>query len=232
MCREKTNGSAESSKFEVSSCDNSTAEGSSNSSVGEQEATSSTDGFSVEEPTVVQKEPTTTMMLRNLPNKYTREMLIAEFEEAGVMRDIDFLYLPIDLRQCVNVGYCFVNFVSEPAVERFRSKFEGKKLKFIRSSKVLSLAKGAIQGLAPNIEHYRNRAVVKLPPKCQPLVFENGVPYPFPKPTVAPAEFKKGKPDKKGVSTKLVDGRPPNGASGMGMSKMLNKVYHNYPLRN
>ncbi|CAE8740656.1 unnamed protein product, partial [Polarella glacialis] len=51
----------------------------------------------------------TTVMLRNIPNKYTRQMLIDQLHSLGFLGDIDYLYLPIDFANRCNVGYCFVN---------------------------------------------------------------------------------------------------------------------------
>jgi len=51
----------------------------------------------------------TTVMLRNIPNKYTREMLVNQLcvDYKGLF---DFMYLPIDFKNKCNVGYGFINF--------------------------------------------------------------------------------------------------------------------------
>merc|ERR1719362_1494224 len=58
----------------------------------------------------------TTVMLRNIPNKYTRDMLIKRLN-MSFEGQFDFLYLPIDFRNKCNVGYCFINFRSLDARE-------------------------------------------------------------------------------------------------------------------
>lgn len=57
----------------------------------------------------------TTIMLRNIPNKYSRQMLIDQLHSAGFLGQIDYLYLPIDFANRCNVGYCFINFRTSQA---------------------------------------------------------------------------------------------------------------------
>eukprot|EP00397_Hematodinium_sp_SG-2012_P037745 GEMP01040955.1.p1 GENE.GEMP01040955.1~~GEMP01040955.1.p1 ORF type:complete len:413 (+),score=101.21 GEMP01040955.1:259-1497(+) len=148
-----------------------------------------------------QESPKTTLMLRGLPNKYTREMVLEEIAKRGLMKDINFFYLPIDLRQKCNVGYCFLNVVSEAAAERFRTAFEGTKMEQVKSTKKCAVSEGKVQGLAANIEAYRNSAVMSMSVEFHPLIFINGEPEPFPAPTLTREQTRKLKPEKKGVSS-------------------------------
>lgn len=166
--------------------------------------TSSLDSGSVREVDM----DSTTVMLRNLPNRYTRDMVLQEIESRGLMEDIDFFYLPIDLRHRCNVGYCFINLVSKEAIARFRNAFVGTKLEQVKSGKTCEVGVGKVQGLEANIEAYRNSAVISMHEKYHPLLFENGVPKPFPPPTLSREELRMLKPEKKGVSTRQVKRRP------------------------
>ncbi|KAL0311453.1 UNVERIFIED_CONTAM: protein MEI2-like 2, partial [Sesamum angustifolium] len=50
----------------------------------------------------------TTLMIKNIPNKYTSKMLLAAIDETH-KGTYDFLYLPIDFKNKCNVGYAFIN---------------------------------------------------------------------------------------------------------------------------
>ncbi|KAF8091934.1 hypothetical protein N665_0431s0003 [Sinapis alba] len=50
----------------------------------------------------------TTLMIKNIPNKYTSKMLLAAINEY-CKGTYDFFYLPIDFKNKCNVGYAFIN---------------------------------------------------------------------------------------------------------------------------
>ncbi|KAK4784233.1 hypothetical protein SAY86_018601 [Trapa natans] len=50
----------------------------------------------------------TTLMIKNIPNKYTSKMLLAAIDEHH-RGTYDFIYLPIDFKNKCNVGYAFIN---------------------------------------------------------------------------------------------------------------------------
>ena len=45
----------------------------------------------------------TTIMIKNIPNKYTQKMLLEKIDKLHARR-YDFFYLPIDLKNNCNVG--------------------------------------------------------------------------------------------------------------------------------
>uniref|UniRef100_A0A0G4I6G8 Mei2-like C-terminal RNA recognition motif domain-containing protein n=1 Tax=Chromera velia CCMP2878 TaxID=1169474 RepID=A0A0G4I6G8_9ALVE len=122
----------------------------------------------------------TTIMLRNIPNKYTQKMLLDVVNEEfrGLF---DFFYLPIDFRNKCNVGYAFINFLHPHYARMFKDAFGGRKLNAFKSNKVCEVSWGRVQGLKNNIEHYRNSAVMSVPiPQYKPMLFRNGIQIAFP----------------------------------------------------
>jgi hypothetical protein len=66
----------------------------------------------------------TTLMMRNIPNKYTQTTLLQLFTREGNFVDgFDFFYLPIDFRSKSNMGYCFINFVCPEDARKFKAHF-------------------------------------------------------------------------------------------------------------
>jgi len=113
----------------------------------------------------------TTVMLRNIPNKYTQKMLMEHLDERGFKDQYDFLYLPIDFRNKCNVGYAFINFIENRSLEQFKNIFENYKLPGFNSQKVCQVTYARVQGLEANIEHYQNSPVADVTiPEYRPLV--------------------------------------------------------------
>lgn len=111
----------------------------------------------------------TTLMIRNIPNRYTQENLIADLEEAGFSGTFDFLYLPLDqgkkhrhhgLRKTSsNIGYAFVNFKDHESAEKCMDTFNGHTFSQISSNKIAAVSVAHMQGLRANLAHYQNAAV-------------------------------------------------------------------------
>jgi hypothetical protein len=103
----------------------------------------------------------TTLMVRNIPNMYTRSMLIEELDSLGFEGDYDFIYLPIDKSTQWNVGYAFVNFKTAEAAKRCVTDVTGYKFDRFEhgSRKVAQISVAHIQGLQKNLEYYSKTAV-------------------------------------------------------------------------
>eukprot|EP00747_Dinoflagellata_sp_TGD_P168797 gnl/TRDRNA2_/TRDRNA2_196046_c0_seq1.p1 gnl/TRDRNA2_/TRDRNA2_196046_c0~~gnl/TRDRNA2_/TRDRNA2_196046_c0_seq1.p1 ORF type:complete len:429 (-),score=52.51 gnl/TRDRNA2_/TRDRNA2_196046_c0_seq1:112-1344(-) len=130
----------------------------------------------------------TTIMLRNIPNKYTRSMLIEQLHRAGFHGDIDYLYLPTDFANRCNVGYCFVNFRTGAARARFVNSFDGVAaqscLPGFNSYKVCQVTRAKWQGRDENIRRLRSgpelMAQLAAHPEWLPLLIdEQGNQEPF-----------------------------------------------------
>lgn len=149
-------------------------------SKGRKKPNSDPEGQPIKDDSNIVNNGMTTIMLRNIPNKYTQKMLLEVIDEKfkGLY---DFFYLPIDFRNKCNVGYAFINFLDSNFATMFKKEFDGLKLSAFKSNKVCEVSWGRVQGLTANIEHYRNSAVMSIPiAQFKPLLFKNGVPIPFP----------------------------------------------------
>merc|ERR1719330_98878 len=140
-------------------------------------------------PTEKVHDARTTVMLRNMPNNYTRAMVQELLESNGFdSSTYNFLYLPIDFRTNVALGYAFVDLVHPRLVERFWKVFDGFSSWAIPSRKrcFVSWCKPD-QGRQAHIERYRNSPVMhdSVPDEYKPLLLENGRRVPFPKATRA-----------------------------------------------
>lgn len=131
----------------------------------------------------------TAVMLRNIPNKYTRDMLVKRLNEDH-RGAYDFMYLPIDFKNRCNVGYSFINFRTAEACQEFVQQFHGvevqKCLPGFNSKKVVEVTPARVQGLAENVRRLANSPVMNQlieHPEWMPLVFDsNGDEAPFPSP--------------------------------------------------
>ncbi|CAE7871009.1 ML4, partial [Symbiodinium necroappetens] len=123
----------------------------------------------------------TTVMLRNIPNKYTREMLVKQLNQDFKSR-FDFVYLPIDFKNKCNVGYGFINFRTSAACDEFIAKYDGvdvrKCLPGLNSKKVAGVTPARVQGLEENVRRLRTGPVMNElvnHPEWMPLLLdENG----------------------------------------------------------
>ncbi|GFS42417.1 MEI2-like protein 5 [Actinidia rufa] len=91
----------------------------------------------------------TTLMIKNIPNKYTSKMLLAAIDENN-RGTYDFLYLPIDFKA-----------------------FNGKKWEKFNSEKVASLAFARIQGKAALVTHFQNSSLMNEDKRCRPILFHS-----------------------------------------------------------
>jgi hypothetical protein len=87
----------------------------------------------------------TTLMIRNIPNKYTSKMLLEKIDRLHSNR-WDFFYLPIDLKNNCNVGYAFINFVEPTFIVPFFEDLNAKYWERFNSEKICDLTYGRIQG--------------------------------------------------------------------------------------
>ena len=110
-----------------------------------------------------------TVMLRNLPNKYSQQMLLEELNQSGFAGAYDFMYLPIDPETHANRGYAFINFVSPDFAWLARTTYEGQKMGKFNSEKLVSVVPAALQGFEANYSHYSTARVNRGPAETRPV---------------------------------------------------------------
>ncbi|KAK9108948.1 hypothetical protein Sjap_017008 [Stephania japonica] len=116
----------------------------------------------------------TTVMIRNIPNKYTREMLLELLDKhceeenkrvqvencAGIngnvsMSAYDFVYLPIDFRTKCNKGYAFVNFANHNAAYKLFVAFQHRRWNILNSRKICEITYARLQGKVELVKHFQ-----------------------------------------------------------------------------
>lgn len=127
-----------------------------------------------------------TLMMRNIPNNYTRSMLLELLDHQGFAGKYDFLYLPIDFKTNLSLGYAFVNLCMAFDVDAFHRCFSGFKNWAMPSRKVCEVAWGGPQqGLKANIDRYQSSPVMHddVADECKPVILLNGQRVAFPRST-------------------------------------------------
>lgn len=117
----------------------------------------------------------TTLMLKNIPNKYTSKMLLTTIDE-NHRGTYDFIYLPIDFKNKCNMGYAFINMIDPQQIVPFYKAFNGKKWEKFNSEKVALLAYARIQGRQALIGHFQNSSLMNEDKRCRPILFHTDGP--------------------------------------------------------
>jgi len=126
----------------------------------------------------------TTLMIKNIPNKYTQKMLLATIDE-HFRGTYDFFYLPIDFKNKCNVGYAFINLLQPQYVVPLVERFNNRKWDKFNSEKVCSITYARIQGKHAMVAHFQNSSLLHEDKRCRPVLFHSegpmaGEPEPFP----------------------------------------------------
>jgi len=136
--------------------------------------------------TEIKPHERTTVILRNLPEGFSRDMIAELLSSQGLAKNFDFIYAPVRFGTVSTIGYAFVNFTSPEAAEVCHSKFEG----FTSWGKVCENVMSVVwsdsdQGLAAIIDRHRNSPVMheSVQEKFKPAIYKDGVRCAFPRPT-------------------------------------------------
>jgi len=117
-------------------------------------------------------EGTTSVMIKNIPNRYTTEELLQELVVKGFACAFDFFYLPIDFETKRNKGYCFVNLHTEDLALQFREVFTAQKLERYKTQKVPEVSAATTQGFDANVLKYLQQQSNRIQnPWFKPMIF-------------------------------------------------------------
>jgi hypothetical protein len=124
-----------------------------------------------------EKDRRTTLMVRNIPNKYSQKILL-RLVDLRFKDKYDFFYLPIDYKHRCNVGYAFINFYEQfrkEAVVEFFQLFNEKRWDKFNSEKVCKISYARLQGQDALLEHFKSSSVMQQHKQLRPFFVKPGV---------------------------------------------------------
>lgn len=134
------------------------------------------------------KETRTTVMLRGLPEMFTRTSVLRLLEVQGFFGRLNFLYVPMDFKRHKNLGYALINLVSPAEALRLGKHFEGFSSWEVGMGSPCTVAWcSPQQGLQEHVDRYKNSPVMheSVPEEWRPLLLAHGVSLDFPAPTIS-----------------------------------------------
>ena len=102
----------------------------------------------------------TTVMIKNIPNKFTRDLLL-NIVDQNFKGAYDLFILPTDVNRYKNFGYAFINFTCSYYIPYFYFLFNGKKWSSTNSVKICEITYSKIQGRNNLLSHYSNKIVFR-----------------------------------------------------------------------
>jgi len=128
-------------------------------------------------------ETRTTVMMRNVPYRWTRQKLLALLDSKGFATKYDFVYIPVDFETTHSRGFSFVNLTSVSHVKPFVETFGGFcDWRSGACKKKCEVCWSETQTLESNILRYKGSLVMdpSVPDDFKPIVLKDGVRIPFP----------------------------------------------------
>ena len=127
---------------------------------------------------ILGKDKRTTLMIKNIPNKYTLNIIIKEIN-INFKNKYDLFYLPIDYANKCNLGFAFINFVNSFYIIEFYNLYIGKKWKYFNSEKKCDLLYAKIQGKRDLIKHFEKGKILSLDSEDKkPLILPTPINFP------------------------------------------------------
>jgi hypothetical protein len=101
----------------------------------------------------------TTLVVRNIPARYSQDMLLLEFQPDGAF---DLFFLPYSFRDGRTMGYAFLNFRNHRQAITFQQRWHRQFLNDHGRTKHLDVAAATVQGLLPNLRQFNARSLLRL----------------------------------------------------------------------
>lgn len=102
---------------------------------------------------LTQEDTRTMLMIRNIPNKFTKDHFLNIFNKHFESKFNLFL-LPTDINEKKNYGYAFINFIHHYYIINFYELFQGKKWENTNSVKICNIIYSKIQNVSEMIKYY------------------------------------------------------------------------------
>ena len=100
----------------------------------------------------------TTIMIKNIPNKFNRDLLL-NIINSNFRGTFDLFILPTDINKFKNFGYAFINFTNSYYIPYFYFMFNGKMWSRTNSQKVCELTYSKVQGKENLLAHYPSKII-------------------------------------------------------------------------
>lgn len=107
------------------------------------------------------REPQTTLAIRNLPYSLSQQDLMQALDDAGFAGLYDFVYLPHKFKEHRNVGFAFVNFIDGQSAERFMSEWQNTH-RFAGMRKSVNITPASMQGREANQQKATSRKMERV----------------------------------------------------------------------
>ena len=106
---------------------------------------------------------TTTLMIRNIPLRFTPCTFRDLVDTEGYSGRYDYLYMPMDFRSHRSLGYCFINFYEPKWANDFTCKFANRMFPSTNSDKVLAISAATRQGMLANVASFKQSTLRQMP---------------------------------------------------------------------
>jgi len=139
-------------------------------------------------PVAHKTEQVTTGEVRNIPKHIKRDDLVDKLRAVGLLDDVDFLYLPVDIGKKCTTGKAVVNFKTAEAYGSFEQVFGNKRVSDLfsgaRGSTLCEVSAAQSQGKQSNVAKVQHNGllmdILVEKPQWLPLIFnQSGEPVDF-----------------------------------------------------